>query len=298
MVPRGRTLRVGAGRRLWLPPAIAVTGATGRLGGRVARRLAAAGISQRLLVRDPTRAPQLPKASIARASFGEYDTVRRALGGVPTVLMVSGSESADRVAQHRTFIDAAAAAGVGHLVYVSFVSAAPDATFTLARDHWATEKHIQASGVSFTFLRDNLYADFVPNFVGDDGVIRGPAGDGRAAVVAQDDIADAATAVLTDPRAHRGRTYDLTGPQALTLDEMAAALSEAAGRSITYQPETVEEAYRSRASYGAPHWQVEAWVSTYTAIANGELAGISDAIPTLTGHPATSLADVLRSGLT
>ncbi|WP_158843910.1 SDR family oxidoreductase [Saccharothrix deserti] len=277
-------------------PLIAVTGATGHLGGRVARRLADAGIDQLLLVRDPARAPELPGATTAKASFTDYDAVREALDGIPTVLMVSASESRDRVDQHRAFVDAAAAAGVGHLVYTSFAGAAPDATFTLARDHWATEEHIRASGMEFTFLRDNLYADFFPAFVGPDDVMRGPAGDGRVAAVAQDDIADAATAVLTDPDAHVGRTYDLTGPGALTLHEAAALLSEATGRTITYHPETLDEAYRSRASYGAPGWQVDAWVSTYTAIANGELSEVGDAVPTLTGHPATSLADLLRRG--
>ncbi|KOX18636.1 nucleoside-diphosphate sugar epimerase [Saccharothrix sp. NRRL B-16348] len=275
-------------------PSIAVTGATGHLGGRVARRLADAGHAQVLLVRDPSRAPDLPGATVAKAGFADHDAVRRALDGIPTVLMVSASESVDRVDQHRAFIDAAAAAGVAHLVYISFAGAAPDATFTLARDHWATERHIEASGLAFTFLRDNLYADFLPGMVGTDDVLRGPAGDGRVATVAQDDIADAATAVLTDPQAHAGRTYDLTGPQALTLHEVARVLSEATGRTITYHPETVEEAYRSRAGYGAPDWQVDAWVSTYTAIANGELSEVSDAVPTLTGHPATSLADLLR----
>ncbi|MCE6996526.1 SDR family oxidoreductase [Saccharothrix sp. S26] len=275
-------------------PSIAVTGATGHLGGRVARRLADAGRAQRLLVRDPARAPRLPHATVARAAFADRDAVRQALDGIPTVLMVSASESTDRVDQHRAFVDAAVDAGVAHLVYVSFAGAAPDATFTLARDHWATEQHIRLSGLGFTFLRDNLYADFLPAMVGEDDVLRGPAGDGRAAVVAQDDIADAAAAVLADPRPHVGRTYDLTGPRALTLHEVAAVLSDATGRTITYHLETVEEAYRSRATYGAPDWQVDAWVSTYTAIANGELAAVSDAVPRLTGHPATSLAGLLR----
>ncbi|ONI88932.1 NAD(P)-dependent oxidoreductase, partial [Saccharothrix sp. ALI-22-I] len=225
-------------------PLIAVTGATGQLGGRVARRLADAGIGQLLLVRDPARAPELPGATTAKGSFTDFDAVREALDGVPTVLMVSASESRDRVDQHRAFVDAAAAAGVGHLVYTSFAGAGPEATFTLARDHWATEEHIRASGMGFTFLRDNLYADFMPALVGDDDVMRGPAGDGRVAAVAQDDIADAAAAVLTEPKAHVGCTYELTGPEAFTLHEAAALLSEATGRTISYYPETVEEAYR------------------------------------------------------
>jgi NAD(P)H dehydrogenase (quinone) len=277
-------------------PAIAVTGATGRLGGRVARRLASAGNPQKLLVRDPARAPRLPGATAAPARFGDPDACRQALRGTRTVLMVSAAETLDRVDQHRRFVDAAAAAGVGHLVYVSFVNAAPDATFTLARDHWATERHIRASGLSFTFLRDNIYADFLPGMVGPDGVLRGPAADGRAAAVAQDDIADVAATILTDPDPHTGRTYDLTGPEALTLGEVAAVLSDATGRRITYHPETLDEAYRSRAGYNAPAWQVDAWVSTYTAIANGELAAVSDAVPALTGHPATSLATLLLRG--
>jgi uncharacterized protein YbjT (DUF2867 family) len=274
---------------------IVVTGATGQLGGRIARRLAAAGVAQRLLVRDPGRAPDLPGAEVAVAEYADGDAVRRALAGADVVLMVSASEAPDRTAQHRTFVDAAADAGVGHLVYTSFAGAAPDATFTLARDHAATEAHIRAAGPAFTLLRDNLYADFLTFLVGDDGVIRGPAGDGRAAVVAQDDIADGAVAVLLDPGAHAGRTYDLTGPAALTFAEMAATITEVTGRPVRYVPETVEEAYASRASYGAPDWQVDAWVSTYTAVAAGELATVSPAIEQLTGHPATPLAEVLRA---
>jgi uncharacterized protein YbjT (DUF2867 family) len=273
---------------------ICVTGSTGQLGGRVARRLAAADVAQRLVVRDVTRAPMLPGATTTTAGYGDEAAVRRALDGATTVLMVSASEGPDRLAQHRSFVDGAVAAGVRHLVYTSFIGAASDATFTLARDHAATEEHIRAAGVPFTFLRDNLYADFLPFLVGDDGVIRGPAGDGRAAVVAQDDIADAATAVLLDPAPHAGRTYDLTGPQALSLAEIAATITAVTGRDVRYHRETVEEAYASRASYGAPDWQLDAWVSTYTAIAAGELAQVGTAIEELTGHPATSLEALLR----
>lgn len=273
---------------------IAITGATGRLGGRIARRLAAAGVPQRLLVREPARAPQLPGADAVRAPYGDGDAVRAALEGVHTVLMVSASETSDRVDQHRSFVDAAAGAGVGHLVYVSFYGAAPEATFTLARDHWATEEHVRGTGLAHTFLRDDVYADFAVHLTGDDGVIRGPAGDGRVAMVAQDDIADVAAVVLRDPGAHAGATYDLTGPEELTLAEVAEVLTAATGRAVSYHPETVEEAYASRASSGAPGWQVDAWVSTYTAIAAGEMAGVSSAVPDLTGHPARTLEQVLR----
>lgn len=277
-------------------PTLVVTGATGRLGGRVARLLAERGVTQRLLVRDPERAPRLSGATPVRGGYGDRDAVLHGLRGARTVFMVSASESADRLAQHRAFVDAVAEAGVEHLVYVSFFGAAPDATFTLARDHFHTEEHIRAAGLSHTFLRDNFYAELVPELVGEDGVIRGPAGQGRTAFVAQDDIADAAAAILTRPSDHAGHTYDLTGPESLTLAEAAAVVSEVQGRTVTYRPETVEEAYASRAPYGVPQWQLDAWVSTYTAIADGQLDGVSDAVPRLTGRPATPLAEVVRAG--
>jgi NAD(P)H dehydrogenase (quinone) len=275
---------------------IGVTGATGRLGGRVAKRLSDASASQRLLVRDPARAPRLSGSTVAHAPFGDRRAVIAALASVPTVLMVSASETADRVAQHTRFIDAATEAGVEHLVYISFYGASPEATFTLARDHHATEEHIRASGMAFTFLRDNFYADLMPALVGEDGVIRGPAGQGRVAAVAQDDVADAATVVLLDPASHAGSTYSLTGPESLTLDEVATTVSAELGRPTRYDDETLEEAYASRASYGAPSWLVDAWISTYTAIATGEVAGVTDDVERLTGHRATSLAELLRSG--
>src|SRR5213080_1228271 len=116
---------------------LAVTGSTGNVGGRVARLLSAAGVPQRLVVRDPGRAPALDGADVTQAGYGDGAAARRALAGVDTLFMVSGAESADRVDQHRTFVDAAASAGVRRIVYLSFYGAAPDATFTLARDHWA-----------------------------------------------------------------------------------------------------------------------------------------------------------------
>jgi uncharacterized protein YbjT (DUF2867 family) len=274
---------------------IAVTGSTGQLGGRVARRLAELGVDQRLLVRDAARAPALPGSHVATADYRDRAAVRAALSGIHTLLMVSASETADRVERHLAFLDEAVEAGVQRIVYVSFFGASATATFTLARDHWATEEHLRSTGLAHTILRDNLYADFTPFMIGSDGSIRGPAGDGRAAVVAQDDIAEVAATILTSSGAYDGRTLNLTGPDALTMNEIAAILSDHLDRSVSYIPETIEEAYESRASYGAPPWQVDAWVSTYTAIAAGELAGVSEDIAEVTGHPPMALQQVLAA---
>ena len=274
-------------------PELAVTGSTGQLGGQVARLLAAAGRAQRLLVRDLRRAPELDGAVHAVASYADAVQAREALAGVKTLFMVSAAEAEDRLQQHYTFVDAAAEAGVQHIVYTSFFGAAPDCTFTLGRDHYATEERIKASGMDYTFLRDNFYLDFLPLLAGEDGVIRGPAGNGVMAAVARADIARSALAVLRDPALHVGRSYDLTGPADLSLASAADLLTAGTRRTISYHDETLEEAYASREHYGAPHWQVDAWVSTYTAIAAGELAGPTSAVHELTGREPLGLADFL-----
>ena len=219
--------------------------------------------------------------------------VRAALAGVKTLFMVSAAEAEDRLQQHYTFVDAAAAAGVQHIVYTSFFGAAPECTFTLGRDHFATEERIKASGMDHTILRDNFYLDFLPLLAGEDGVIRGPAGDGIMAAVARTDIAHSALAVLRDPALHVGRTYNLTGPENLSLATAAELLTAGTGRTISYHNETLAEAYTSRKPYGAPPWQVDAWVSTYTAIAAGELAGPTSDVFELTGREPVGLADFL-----
>jgi len=275
-------------------PALAVTGSTGGLGGRVATRLAASDVAQRLLVRDASRAPVLDGAvPVTFTGYGDHDSAVAALQGVTTLFMVSAAENAERLGQHYAFVDAAAEAGVRQVVYTSFAGAAPDCTFTLGRDHFHTEERIKASGMDWTFLRDNLYLDFFAHIVGEDGVIRGPAGDGVVAAVTRDDVAASAAEVLAEPGAHVGSTYVMTGPEAITMTQVAETIARALGREVSFHDETVEEAYESRKRWGAPGWQNDAWVSTYTAIAAGEMAEVTDHVLRLTGRRPMSLADYL-----
>jgi uncharacterized protein YbjT (DUF2867 family) len=275
-------------------PALALTGVTGAIGRMTADALADAGVPFRMLARSPERAPRYPGSSVVAASFGDVDAALAALEGAETLLMVSAAENAERLSQHLAFVEAAARAGVGHIVYTSFFGAAPDATFTLARDHYATEQSIRSSGMRFTFLRDNLYLDFAEQLVGEDGVIRGPAGDGRAAMVARADVARVAAEALQHPEGHLDATYDLTGPEELTLAEVAEKLSAHTRKPVSFHDETIPEAYASRATWNAPDWQVDAWVSTYTAIAAGELAGVTDDVERITGRRPLSLDELLR----
>ena len=273
-------------------PLIGVTGSTGQLGGRVATRLAALGQPQRLLVRNLARAPQLPGAEVVQASYEDGPSMRAALAGIQTLFLVSGYGPA-RLEHHYSAIDAAVAAGVERIVYTSFLGAAPQATFTHAREHYLTEQRIRASGRRYTFLRPSFYLDRAPGWFSSEGIVRGPAGNGTISWVSRDDLADVAVAVLTTS-GHDGASYDITGAQALTLAEAAEEFSRATGLPASYQPETLEEARASRAKFNPTAWELEAWVSTYVAIATGEMSIVSHTVQALTGHAPQTLADYIR----
>jgi NAD(P)H dehydrogenase (quinone) len=278
---------------------IAVTGATGALGSRVAARLAARRVSQLLVVRDLARVPAI--AGIEAVEMGprgyrDQAALTAALGGCETLFLVSAREAEGRVVEHAHAVRAAVDAGVARIVYTSFLGAGPDASFTFAHDHYATEQLIRESGLAWTFLRDSLYLDVLPALVGEDGVIRGPAGTGAVACVSRDDVADVAAAVLASGGGeHDGKTYDLTGPEAHTLGWVAEQLSAACGREITFRNEGVQAAYESRAHLDAPDYLVDGWVTSYVAIGTGELDVVSDAVPRLAGHPAQDLPGWLEA---
>lgn len=271
---------------------IAVTGASGGLGGRVARELSARGLPQRLIVRDPARAPQLPGAEVAAASYEDPEAMARALGGTSTLFFVSGHEGPDRIALHRNVIEGARRAGVERIVYTSLMGAAPGATFPYARDHGATEQAVRAAGISLTSMRNALYADVAPHFVGQDGVIRAPAGHGRVAWVARADVARLAAVLLSEP-GHEGQTYDVSGPHAIDLHETARILTKATRRAVTYHAETLVEARESRA--GHPDWLVDGWIGSYQMLDTGEGSVTSHTIEHLTGQRPMTLAEFLAA---
>ncbi|MCC9193220.1 SDR family oxidoreductase [Arthrobacter sp. zg-Y916] len=274
-------------------PELAVTGATGALGGMVARLLAEADVPQRLLARHTARMPHLPNTPVFATAYADREHAERALQGVKTLFMVSAAENPYRAQDQRTFIDAAKEAGVQHVVYTSFMGAAPHDVFTLGRDHWDTEEYIKANGLKYTFLRNCFYQDILPSFAGRDGVIRGPAADGKFAPVARSDVARSAARILTFPREHEDRIYTLTGPQAITMEQVAKILSRVTGEDITYHAESLDEAVESRRRAGASDWQAVAWATSYAAIATGELSQVSDDVALLTGVAPLSFEDHL-----
>ncbi len=251
-------------------------------------------MSTRLLGRNPDRIAAVPGGTPVRADFHDAESVGTALAGAHTFFFVSATESEHRATEQVAVVQAARQAGVERIVYLSFVGAAPDAVFTFGRDHWYTEQAIRAAGVEYTILRDNQYQDLIPQYAGEDGVIRGPAGDGAVAAVTRDDVAAAAAAVLTTA-GHAGEIHELTGPRAFTLAEAAHMMTTEFGRHYTYVRETMDEAYASRAKYAAAPWEVDGWVTSYAAIAHGDLETVTDSVERLTGRPPLDFRDFLAT---
>ncbi|HZU34042.1 MAG TPA: SDR family oxidoreductase [Candidatus Angelobacter sp.] len=270
---------------------ILITGASGHVGRRLAELLAQRGAKLRLMGRDTSKLPRLPNAEQISADYNDIASLDRAMAGIERAFIVSGhSEPGQRAREHRNAIQAAARAGVKHLVYTSFQGASPDSKFPYSRDHYQTEQYLAESGVPFTALRDSMYMDMFAEMPDENGVIRGPAGNGVAAFVSREDVAQVAAAILSSSNPLTG-TPDVTGPEAITFTEAARRLSAITGRNLRFEDESLEEGRRWRRATGAKDWQVETWVGSYAAIAAGEMAQVSDTVARLTGHPPLKLED-------
>lgn len=275
-----------------------VTGTTGQLGSRVARLLADGGVEQVLIGRRPDAMPQLAGAERrGPAAYDQAEAMQEALTGVSDLLLVSASLSGRRLEEHATVIDAAEAAGVGRIVYVSLLGAGPNSTYMNARDHWQTEQYLAATGLRWTVLRAGLYAVTLLRLADEHGVFRGPGADGRVSLLAHDDLAAVSAALLQSrDDVHDGRTYAITGPEAVTLAEAAAQLSESVGRPFRYQPETVAEAWQRFRREGRRTDREAAWISWYSSIANGEVEEVTAVVPMLTGRRALTVREAVRRG--
>ena len=274
---------------------IGITGVTGKLGSKVAQLISEQGISARHLARNPQRAALYDNAELVQAAFENSLETVEALKGIDVLLMVSASESPNRLQQHFAFLDAAHEAGVKHIVYTSFYNAATEATFTLARDHAKTEKYIKERGFTYTFLRDNFYLDFFLDLCLNNGEIRGPAGNGKVSAVARQDVSEVAATILAKPDKWKNQLLNMTGPADLSMADIVHFVSEQKGEIIPYIDESIEEAYASRKAWPAQDWEYDAWVSTYTAIKEGKQAGVSSDIERVLGRPATSLEQLVKA---
>ena len=235
---------------------ILVTGATGTIGREVTKCLAGQGASARAGVRDRTKARKQfgNETELVSFTFEDKRLFADALEDVEKVFLLPPLMP-NQVEVMNAFVDAAQSAGVQHIVKLSAIGVETE-TFTVGEWHAANERHIRDSGLAFTFLRPNSFMqNFINYFPPRDGVIYLPWGNGKASFVDTRDIASVAARALTN-EAHRNKIYTLTGPAALSIDEVARTLSQAAGREIKYVDVPSSAARDAMLNAGMAEWQV------------------------------------------
>jgi uncharacterized protein YbjT (DUF2867 family) len=274
---------------------ILVTGATGLTGGELARRLSAEGVPLRALVRDATRATALaalPHVEIVEADLARPHTLTRALHDVDRAMLISSSDPMMLEVQS-TFIDAAAKAGVRHVVKLSGIIPALDSPFRFARMHAEIEQRLEASGMAFTHLRAGefmqAYFRQIPSIVAK-GALFLPMAQEKIASIDARDIAEVAATVLTNP-GHDGKTYPLTGPEALSMADIAHKLSVATGIPIRYVNITQNEAKQAQLAAGLTPYTVDALAELFTERRQGKEAHVSPLVSTILRRPATPFDD-------
>ena len=276
---------------------ILVTGATGNVGGHVVRTLAARGVPVRAFVRDRDRAASLfgPDVELAVGDLADRASIDRALAGADRVFLACGNVPG-QVEFECTAIDAAAAAGVARVVKLSGPDASVDSPLIFERWHGEIERHLAGSGLPAVLLRPRTYLTNLLAYAGSvaqTGMLFAPAGTAEISFVDTRDVAEAAVSALTGT-GHDGRTYTLTGPQAVTFEEVAAALSAAAARPVTYVAVDDEQARQAMLAEGLPPMIVDAIVAIFASQRTGTMADTTDTVRDLTGRPPRTVADFAR----
>ena len=285
---------------------IIVTGATGQLGHLIVEKLVErvpakeVGVS----VRDPEKAAGLAALGVRarKADFADAASLLHAFEGATQVLLVSSNAAAfggDPLAQHRTAIDVAKAAGAKRIVYTSHMASSAASAFPPMRDHAATEEMLRASGVSWTSLRNGFYGASAIGMMGDamsSGTLE-RAADGKVSWTAHSDLAEAAAIILADKRPYDGPTPPLTGSEALDFADLAAIASRALGKPIECKTISDDEMRAKILSRGAPARAADIVLGLYVAARNGEFAAVDPTLEKLLGRRPITMHELIAKKL-
>ena len=281
-------------------PTYAVTGASGHLGRLVVQSLlsrSVPGSDVVAIVRTQGKAADLADhgVRVREADYSRPETMGAALAGVERLLLISGSEPGQRVAQHTNVIQAAKTAGVSRIVYTSILNA-DDTTNPLAGEHQGSERALREADVPFTVLRNGWYTENYTSQIGqyiEGGEIIGAADNGRISAASRQDYASAAATALIDDQGGI-RTYELSGP-AFDLTELARVITEVTGTTVTYHDLPVEEYVSWLKGAGLDEETARFVAALDGSIAHGDLETDSQDLALLLGRRATPLTEVVAA---
>jgi uncharacterized protein YbjT (DUF2867 family) len=278
---------------------IFLTGATGNVGSALVKELAALNIPFKALVRDPGNAgslQSLPQARVVVGDIGDEAFLAAQLKGIEKAfLLTNSSEEAEYL--QLNFVEAAYEAGVKHIVKLSQLKADEHSPVRFLRYHAKVENRIKGLGLTYTFLRPNLYMQGLLAFrehIKNEGVFYASVGNAAVSIVDVRDIAAVAAKALT-AKGHENRIYNITGDAALTHYEMAEIFTRVLGKPVKFvdvDPGQMEAAVRAA---GFPEWQVGGLIEDYAHYARGEAAEVSDVVRTVTQRPAISLEQFIMA---
>lgn len=272
-----------------------ITGATGNIGTELVNILSRQGISFRVMVRSAQDAEALNAQPGVDAVIGDFDdpaSLEPALSGVTRAFLLTPSSERAEV-QQLSFVAAARRAGVQHIIKLSQLAADADSPVRFLRYHAVVEQAIRDSDMAYTFLRPNLFIQGLLSFrqtIAEQGKLFAPIGDATISLIDIRDIAGVAATALTRP-GHAGKTYTLTGPEALTHAQLAAQLSTSLGHSVAFVdiPPTALRDELTKA--GFPDWQADGLVEDYAHYHRGEASFVTKTVEDVSGQPARHFSD-------
>jgi uncharacterized protein YbjT (DUF2867 family) len=277
---------------------ITVTGSTGTIGGELVRLLSSAEAPTRAVFRNARKIQSLPGVAWVQADLHDSRVLEPVLAGTSRLFLLTGNESGFGRLQIET-LRAAERLGAAHVVKLSALGASSHSNSAIAREHWEVEQVLQQAAVTWTILRPHA---FMQNWLGEvaesvraEGVIRSPIGDGKVPFIDTRDIAAVAAEALLHPEVHAGHRYFLTGGEAVGYAELAAALSEATGKTVTYRPITLDEARDRMQERGVPIPMIEAMlaIAAYQK-AGGPTATASESVSRILGRPPRTIREFAR----
>ncbi|MCX2738611.1 SDR family oxidoreductase [Pontibacter anaerobius] len=280
---------------------ILVTGATGTVGREVVKQLSMlegdirvrAGVHSIIKGENLKR---LPGVEVVEMDFEDPESLHAAFTHADKVFLITPF-AADQIQMSKTLVDEAKKAGVKHIVKLSVIGADVEPGLQLGRWHREIEKYVEDSGIRYTFLRPTSFMQNYINYnaesIKKEGRFYGATGDGKVSYVDARDIAAVGVEALMSDE-HVGKSYDITGSEALSNYEVAKLMSEVTGKQVDYMDVPDAAAKKGMTDHGIPDWMADAMIEVYSLYRSGKGAETTDTVERVTGRKPHTMRQFLE----